>query len=282
MDYIWLPVYHAIEKQVAAQQIPPVARIPGRLKLKDCSLESDVFDHSVWDALLKKYVVPHVTFGRVSSVHAVDYAGIAEDPAFETYLQQLNEAVVSKLPKAEQLAFWMNAYNALCIGVIVKHEQRTNVPLKSITDLSKSNSIPVWDQVAGIVAGQAVSLNYVEHEQLREVWAEPAVHGCIVCASASCPNLRREAFVGSKVRQQMDDQMVHWMKNPTKGIKVEGNVIYLSRIFLWFQDDFAEGVRAWLSQYVDDDVTTALSRNIPIRYFEYDWQINRATPRESR
>ena len=98
---------------------------------------------------------------------------------------------------------------------------------------------PVWDKKAGIVAGMSVSLNDIEHKQLRQVWAEPQVHACIVCASASCPNLRREAFVATKLQEQMDDQMKEWMSNPTKGLKLDtsSNRLYVSRIFFYEEED---------------------------------------------
>ena len=131
----------------------------------------------------------------------------------------------------------------------------------------------------GTAAGQPMSLNEIEHDQLRKVWDEPAVHACIVCASASCPNLRPEAFVGTKVRQQMDDQVKLWMKNDTKGLKIHKNRLLLSRIFLWFGDDFGgwDGLREWLPQYLDDDeLKEKITQNkVTVRFFEYNWIMNK-------
>lgn len=98
----------------------------------------------------------------------------------------------------------------------------------------------MWDLPAGKVCGREYSLNQIEHDELRKKWDEPAVHACIVCASASCPDLRPEAFVASKLREQMDDQLRVWMANPTKGLAADqtAGVVKMSRIFLWFADDF--------------------------------------------
>ena len=120
----------------------------------------------------------------------------------------------------------MNAYNALCIGLLVDDMRTRGVgtPTASINDLGTKkadpkNGVPVWDLPAGTVGGRAVSLNEIEHAMLRAKWAEPAVHACIVCASASCPNLRAEAFAApaANLRAQMDDQLASWLANPTKG-----------------------------------------------------------------
>jgi len=283
------PYYYKAEKAVAAQSIPPVHQIEGRQTLKDCNKSGDTFDHSLWNAVLQAHVdTSGTTINDVQGIHTVDYQGVTLDPKFEQYLDKLATAEPSKLSGPEQLAFYMNAYNALCINLIVQHEKKSNEQLKSINNLSKDGKA-VWDQTAGTVAGKQVSLNHIEHEKLRGTWAEPAVHGCIVCASASCPNLRKEAFVGSHVKEQMDDQMKMWMKNDTKGLKLTttqgllGNKreqLELSRIFLWFADDFGgwKGLQQWLTQYVaDKDVKTAIaSDNVKVRYFEYDWNMNRA------
>eukprot|EP00977_Amphora_coffeiformis_P000953 scaffold202_cov180-Amphora_coffeaeformis.AAC.5 len=281
------PVYYVMEKSVASKSIPAVHEIEGRRKLSDYQVPtSNAMDHSTWDALLKKYVNtdPSNAIGDVTGVALVDYAGMGTDPGFKTYLNELATTEVTKLPKPEQLAFWMNAYNAICISLLIdamktKKENNDAEPLQSINDLSKPNQ-PVWDIPAGQVAGQTVSLNHIEHEQLRKVWAEPAVHGSIVCASASCPNLRPEAFVGTRVRDQMDDQMRSWMKNDTKGLKLQGkNTLMLSRIFLWFGDDFggAQELRKWLPQYLEDEeLKEKFAQNkLKVRFFEYSWKMNR-------
>jgi hypothetical protein len=95
-----------------------------------------------------------------------------------------------------------------------------------------------------------------------------------VCASASCPNLRREAFTPSKLNAQMDDQARDWVTDPTKGIKVsEGTKpTTFSRIFLWFKEDFHPfgGPLVWANQYLDQ----TLSPNTPMDYFTYNWSLN--------
>lgn len=283
---VFKPVYYKIEKSVAAKQIPAVHEIEGRRELSHYDVpSSNTIDHAVWDGLLKKYVStdPSNTLGPVRGIALVDYDGLGDDPAFQTYLDTLAATDASQLPKPEQLAFWMNAYNAMCISLLVndikKKKANDEEPPQSINDLSKSN-LSVWDIQVGKVSGQGVSLNHIEHEELRKVWAEPAVHGSIVCGSASCPNLRPEAFVGTRVRRQMDDQMRSWMNNDTKGCKLEdGNRLLLSRVFLWFGDDFGgwDGLRKWLPQYLEDgEIKEKISQDkVKVRFFEYDWTMNR-------
>lgn len=276
------PVYYYLELQVASKSIPNVSKILDRKKLQDYPFDVAklTFDHSKWDSVLKRHVkVGAGSAGAVNGINLVDYAGVKADDDFCQYLSQLEQANVQQMQPAEQLAFWMNAYNALCINVIIQHETKNSIQIGSITELSKPND-PVWDQIAGKVAGMDISLNGIEHDQLRKVWDEPLVHACIVCASASCPNLRPEAFVVPKLKDQMEDQMRLWMKNDSKGIKLTGNCLELSRIFLWFGADFGQwqGIRKFLPQFIEDENLKArvVKGDVSVRYFDYGWQINRA------
>jgi len=280
---LFKPVYYYLELQVSAQSIPNVASIAGRKKLSDHPVDKAkklLFDHSKWDAVLKRHVkVGTGTIGDVSCINMLDYAGVTTDADFQTYLTQLEEVDPATLQPAEQLAFWMNAYNALCINIIVQHEKKSDVKIGSINEITTDKN-PVWGQVAGKVGGQDISLNDIEHEKLRKEWDEPMLHACIVCASASCPNIRPEAFVVSKQKEQMEDQMRDWMKNDSKGIKLTKKGLELSRIFLWFGADFGkwDGIKEFLPQFIDDEMVQkkVAEGSVTVRYFEYGWQINRA------
>lgn len=286
------PLYYTLEKSVASKGIPAAHEILNRLTLENCDKEitgTATFDHSLWNTILQTHVDDKgTTINQVAGIHTVDYAGVAADPTFTEYLELLDKAEPTKLSGPEQLAFWMNVYNALCINIIIQYEKANNVSIESINNISKDNDKPVWDQVAGTVQGKEVSLSHVEHEQLRKKWNEPSLHSCIVCASASCPNLRKEAFVGNKVAAQMEDQMKQWMKNDSKGLALttssgilgESQTLTLSRIFLWFRDDFggSKGIQQWLPQYIEDAaVKDAIANDVKVRFSEYDWNINRAT-----
>lgn len=328
---LFKPIFYAFEKQAVGRNIPDVSSIKDRWTLQKVILEDgddstsdngdSSFDHSLWDQVLKRHVYTDCEIGSISQCHAVDYQGIAKDESFQQYLDQLAAAVnIAALSRREQLALWINAYNALCIRLIVQADQQrqgSDAPLlESITQLSNNKKKnddddntdggdgPVWDQVAGTVGGIAISLNGIEHVQLRAQWDEPSLHACIVCASASCPNLRREAFVGSRLQDQMKSQMKEWLSHPQKGLSLRQDQLWLSRIFLWFGDDFGNNTsgissfpffgnvagekqfRAWLAQFVSEHDKALATRieysNDGFRYFDYDWKLNRWTTKKNR
>ena len=152
--------YYKLEQSVASKQIPALSTAEAPLK-KLADGPGAAFDHGPWDALLKT----HVKNGRV------DYDGLQADKSkFDAYVASLAQADVAKLSPKENFAFHCNAYNALCIGKILDEK-----PAKSILDLSTKQQT-VWDSRAGIIGGEVVSLNDVEHKRLRLVFAEPRVH----------------------------------------------------------------------------------------------------------
>mmetsp|Transcript_15931 Transcript_15931/g.41054 ORF Transcript_15931/g.41054 Transcript_15931/m.41054 type:complete len:303 (+) Transcript_15931:39-947(+) len=274
---------------VTTSAIPQVNRIRSRKRLADLDATWDAaeaFDHTEWDGILRTHIYPggRIVDGDdiIDNVSLVDYAGLAADPRFESYLSRLAAANVESLPQAEQLALLLNAYNALCISLVVRHNAvDSKLPLLSINDLSTAET-KVWDLPAGTLGGRPVSLNELEHKMLRGMWDEPNLHACIVCASASCPNLRAAAYIGDGLGAQMREQMRLFVRNPSKGIDWRGGVLRMSRIFLWFALDFG-GRRAAAAHAVamavaaDGDADLQLPPNPKVvtrRYFRYSWRLN--------
>jgi hypothetical protein len=204
----------------------------------------------------------------------VDYAAIARDPAWAALLRDLAAAAppADSAPRAERLAFWINAYNALAIDVVAR-----NLPLASIRDAG-SLLRPVWKREAGHVGGRAVTLDEIEHEILRPM-GEPRIHVAIVCASTSCPSLAREPFDAARLEAQLDAAAARFVADERKGVRVEADRVRLSPIFEWFASDFAAGggVLAFVRHHAAPDLRAALARLGPdprTVHFDYDWTLN--------
>ena len=65
----------------------------------------------------------HVHVGELDGVdlHVVDYGGIRDDPDFGAYLEALKSADILGFRRNDTYAFFMNAYNALAIRMIIEH-----------------------------------------------------------------------------------------------------------------------------------------------------------------
>jgi len=235
--------------------------------------DGETFDHSVWDKLMKTYVFSGTIDGVTTNV--VNYKALAEDPGFDQYCSSMQSVDLSSLRHPnELLALYINAYNALCIGHVVRYYKGKGKFPSSVKNITN-----VWDIEAGVVGGETVSLSDVEHKILRSRWADPRIHASIVCASASCPNLRKEAFVASKINEQMDDQSREWMADTTKGAKAkDSGKAKFSRILLWFKDDFStsdtDGPMEWARKYMPVEGSKMINPKIPQTYFTYNWHLN--------
>lgn len=205
----------------------------------------------------------------------VDYAGLASDPRWRQTVEAL-EATPASLRKTreQQLAFWINAYNIFAIDMVVR-----NLPLKSIRDIGNL-FWPVWKRTAGNVDGAPVTLDAIENQTLRPM-GDPRIHAAIVCASLSCPSLRRTPYTPGAIESELDASARNWLANSKKGMAIERkqNQVRVSKIFDWFEKDFSAvgGVPAFLARYAppgDQGWLQQQGRSARIRYFDYDWALN--------
>ncbi len=235
-----------------------------------CS-NSEAFDFSDWDTLVKKHVAPKTVDGVL--INSVDYPSLKKDPIFSDLVSRLNSYPLESLESEKsKLNFWINVYNILAAKMITDH-----YPIESIKDAG-SLFTSVWKQPAGKVGGKERTLNDIEHEILRKM-NEPRIHVAIVCASVSCPDLRLEAYTVEKLNDQLDDQMEKFLQSREKGMRLDEmkNRIYLSSIFKWFKEDFEGkgGVLKYISQYVSTEKKKVMNNSkLKISYMDYNWKIN--------
>jgi hypothetical protein len=227
--------------------------------------------HAAWDAVLQTHVTED---GRV------DYEALLSDPGtLDRYLGALGRADVAGMTRDGRLAFWINAYNAFTVKLILNH-----YPVKSIRDIRKP-----WDRKEWTAGGRRLSLNEIEHEILRKDFKEPRIHFAIVCASIGCPDLWNRAYTGNDVNAQLAMATGKFMRSP-KHVRTAverrllggpRRVLHVSRIFKWFAEDFADGGTRRVADYVAlyaDANTADFIRNagaeLKVRHLDYDWGLN--------
>lgn len=228
-------------------------------------------DHSKFDQVLKKYV---------DDKGLVDYNSIAKDKGFSEYMQSLQTARVEDLSRDGQLAFWINAYNAVTIDKVIKTK-----PKKSV----RETFVPgVWTGTKfftsrkNIVAGKRLSQDDIEHEILRKQFKDPRIHFAIICASLGCPPLPRIAYTEENVQTRLEEETRQYLNSP-RGTRLDRaeNTLHVSKLFDWFGSDFINksgSVLAFMQPYLDEEVRAFLERNPMISYLEYDWALNAQAP----
>lgn len=247
-------------------------RVPALL-LALVSLAAGTPTHALDTALYARLLERHsVAVDDVASTR-VDYAALRSSPDWERLLESLRDFDPARLAtREERLAFWINAYNVLAIDVVRRHH-----PVESIRDVG-SLLRPVWKRPAGEIAGRPHTLDRIEHAILRPL-DEPRIHGAIVCASLSCPPLRREPYRADALGEQLSDNVRRWLADPRKGARLDraAGTLTLSPIFDWFVEDFGGDVLGFVARHLPaGDAAWIRERreSLRVRWFDYDWSLN--------
>lgn len=230
--------------------------------------------HALWESQLERFV---------SRDGKVNYAAWQKDrEPLDAYIEQLAVAPPQPLwPKNDLLAYWINAYNALTVQLILDH-----YPVKSIKDIPSRWSIPVFTTRTPSPTNnkdsdanghkdedgleKTYSLGDIEHKILRKQ-GEKRIHFAINCASVSCPNLYRSAFTGSKLEYQLETVTRQFFHDQSKN-QFEAETIKISKILLWFIMDF--GLKKEKLRFLSRYSPIPLDANVRIRYQPYDWSLN--------
>lgn len=181
---------------------------------------------------------------------------------------------------SQRLAFWLNVYNA-----VVQDRLRA--------DPSRYDSRRHFfgsDQLT--VAGEALSLNDIEHGLLRrsQFWfglgylrnplpgaferanrvdeRDDRIHFALNCGAESCPPIA--AYDAADIDTDLDlatDSFLH----ATTDYDPDTNVARVSRLFLWYRGDF--GGKSGIVDLLTDHEVVPPGSAPTLRYQAYDWSL---------
>jgi hypothetical protein len=237
------------------------------------------FSHADWTQLLERFVDAKGMVGYKELM-----ADAAAKASFDSYVALVENVGPKTHPKLfptpkDELAYYINAYNALTWkGVIERGPEEESVWKGAISGYNFFIGTKV------LCEGEKISLRDLENDVVRAKYKDPRIHAALNCASIGCPLLRREAFEGSKLDAQLDEQVRIWV-NDDYHVKPEPATkkVGVNKIFDWFADDFvgyekAQGatnatVIAWINRYRPAD------RQIPVDFKldinDYDKRVNK-------
>ena len=230
-------------------------------------------DHSPWQEILDSYVRTDD-----SGVNLFDYAAIsasADDEAkltgYVEYLQGLDPSVYSR---AEQMAFWINLYNATTVQVVL-----SEYPVDTIRDIHEGvipNTGP-WGDVHARVNGRDLTLDDIEHGILRPLWRDKRIHYAANCAAYGCPHLLATAFTAANTEALLEEGARDYVNNARGVDFVDEDFIVISSLYQWYAEDFGnteESVVEHLVDYADADLAARLEGFKGSIDYEYDWSLN--------
>ena len=235
---------------------------------------NEIFNHTLWDEILSSYAR--------QNGEAFDYVGLKfEEGKLDHYLYSVAEIDLRRLASAEIKALFINAYNAYTVkGILDNVRNDGSISIRSIRDISR-----IWSRAENKIGGYLLSLDNMEHNVLRAIFKDPRIHFALNCASLSCPAIFPTAFTGTTLDEQLDSATRAALSS-AKHVKIDGDVLLLSKLFDWYGVDFltSENLGAekhladYVAKYTRADVRQWLSRlntKPEIRFLKYNWELNK-------
>jgi Protein of unknown function, DUF547 len=229
------------------------------------SLYSLTFGMEAWESnytgLLQKYV-------KASGVqYSVWKKNSSDLQALKEIINQIGAGGPSSQEREAQLAYYINAYNALVLaGVLDRY------PLRSVRDVAPFYGFFTENNI--IVAGKRTSLYALERKLLIPRFQEPRIHFALNCASRSCPPLRSEAYTAARLDEQLNEMTRGFLDNSSEAVKPVGSGYAVSKIFDWYKDGFVAsgGTVGFINKYRKEMIPP----NAKISLQDYNWNLNEA------
>jgi uncharacterized protein DUF547 len=224
---------------------------------------AEPFSHAALDTVL----------ARVLREGRVDYGALAKDHAdLDRYLAAVAGARPDPWPREEQIAFWVNAYNARVLDGVIRRPG-----IKSVLDVRRVLGIPTlgFFRERRATAGAQRSLDDIEHRILRARYAEPRLHFVLNCASVSCPTLPERALTAATLEADLEAATGRFLADSTRNRIDPARGMRLSAIFKWYGEDFraSDGsVQAFVLRHLLQD--RGLRSDLPVEFLDYDWALN--------
>ena len=216
---------------------------------------------------------PSVLREAVDAQGRVDFRRLAANPgALEIAVASIGRTAPNNAPGRfpalqDQLAFHINAYNALAMYNVV----RSGVPER----LSLLDRVDFFKLTKVVVGGQAISLYDYENDVIRPL-GEERVHFALNCMAVSCPRLPRAPFTAAGLDAQLDAAARLFFAEP-RNVQVDPalRVVRLSSILAFYPEDFvrrAPSLVAYANRYRADPIP----EDDKVEFIPYDWTINAA------
>lgn len=231
-----------------------------------------VLNHTLWTQFLGRYVVT-----GADGVARVRYGAVSgEDRGYlRVYLDQLQRTEVSKLRPDEQLAYWINLYNAHTVKLVLER-----YPLASILTIAISPGLFAkgpWGANMLKVEDETLSLDDIEHRILRPIWHDPRTAYALCRAAVGSPNLGSEAYTASNAGAMFDAAARAFVNTPRAVSFDEKGRLQVSSLYEWLKPDFGAkdaDVIAHLRQYAAPALAERLAAATKIGGDAFDWKLN--------
>jgi hypothetical protein len=228
----------------------------------------------------------------------VYYRALRQDRRLlDAYVNGLATASIGSAPRNEQLAFWLNAYNALVLRTVIDQypipQRSRDYPAGSIRQIPGA-----FERMPHRIDGRTLTLDQIE-QTILPGFGDPRVYFALGRGSVGGGRLRSEAFTGTNLERQLTEVGNECVaRSQCVAIDRAAGTILMSPIFSWREKEFtpvyADKAHALFSSrspveravlaFIEPRLLTTereyLARNEFKMEFEvYNWSLNDLTGR---
>ena len=221
--------------------------------------------HQKWQDIIDRYL----DVSAEDQIYRFDYGGISSDDKdkLESYIADLSGIDPRDYNKDEQLAYWINLYNASVVSIVLRVE-----PENSVRSVSR-----IWKRKRFKIARQKMSLADIEHGVIRPLSNDPRVNFGFFHGTVGAGNILPVAFTGDNLDALLEENVRSFITQSSRGVDIQGNTLQVSSMFDWYRSDFGgsdDDVKNFIKQYVSSEIASAIDQTTSIAY-QYDWELNK-------
>lgn len=234
-------------------------------------LSKQVISHQVWQNFLDHHVITNE-----EDINLVDYANLSEKDltSLKEYIKTLSQIDIDNYNRQEQLAYWINLYNALTVLTVANY-----YPIANIQEINISPglfSVGPWGANIITIKNTSLSLDDINNRIIRPIWNDPRTHYALNNATIGAPNLNKQAYQGELLEQQLNNAASKYI-NSLRGVQVIEGKLIVSKLYDWYEDDFG-GTKKYvikhLLQFSQEPLRSQLKHINTIDSYIYNWHIN--------
>ncbi|GJL77907.1 MAG: DUF547 domain-containing protein [Nitrospinaceae bacterium] len=204
----------------------------------------------------------------------VDFEHLERNPSplyeYVAYIAKVSpEKNPDKFPTIEeQLAYYINSYNALAMYGVITHGLPNN--FNRLWDRAKFFKFTRFN-----IGGRELSLLNYENDVIRPL-GDPRIHFALNCMVRACPRLPQTPFRAETLDADLD-RLTREFVNDSRHVQVlpAAGLVRLSEIFRFYKKDFVNPKRASsLIAYINKYRDAPVKKKLKVEFIAYDWTVN--------